>query len=376
MQSWPMKILIVGNYRPDQQRSMMRFADMLVDNLRHAGVRADLIIPAAIANRWPGRAGRLARLAANIDKYLFFPLVLRVKARGYDCIHIVDHSNAPYAMFTAGRPTVLTCHDLFGIQVLRGDVPGTAFGLTGRMLQKLVLGRLRKARTLTAVSENSRSELQRLVNPRAAIAVVPNALSPCFAPQQTVASGPRLSALNLGPGKAFFLHVGGNQWYKNRRGVLRLFEQLRLHARFADHRLVFAGKAPDDDLCAAIAASSMGHAIDLVCGGTDADLAALYGRAEALLFVSLAEGFGWPIIEAQACRCVVVASDLEPLKAIAGNAAVLVDPIDPIGAAAKIAKAHDSFPDMRARGAANAQRYDAALVFRQYLPVYKAACAA
>lgn len=370
-----LKVLIVGNYAPDQQRSMLRFAEMLLQNRQYAGLRIDLIRPLPVALRLFGRWPGLARWAAAIDKYLVFPLMLWRRARGYDCVHIADHSNVPYARFTGGRPTVVTCHDLFAVQVLHREVPGVAFGLTGRLLQRAVVAGLRRAGALTAVSAATLADLQRLVAPPGPVALVPNALSPGFVPQDVGASRARIAALGLDPDTPFFLHVGGNQWYKNRPGVVRLFASLRKHARFAGHRLVLAGKPPDAALDAAIMASGLAHAIDRLGGAGDADLAALYSRAEALLFLSFAEGFGWPLIEAQACAGVVVASDCEPLRQIGGGACVLVDPRDPVGAAETVVRAHGRFDALRAAGAANAQRFAAPAVLRQYVPIYQRAVA-
>ncbi|MGH8142011.1 MAG: glycosyltransferase, partial [Steroidobacteraceae bacterium] len=58
----------------------------------------------------------------------------------------------------------------------------------------------------------------------------------------------------------------------------------------------------------------------------DRRLAAVYRGAAAVLFVSLYEGFGLPVIEAQACGAPVISSDVCSLPEVAGGAAVLVDP--------------------------------------------------
>jgi glycosyltransferase involved in cell wall biosynthesis len=61
---------------------------------------------------------------------------------------------------------------------------------------------------------------------------------------------------------------------------------------------------------------------------SDEDLAALYTGAEVLVFPSLYEGFGLPILDAFACGCPVVTSNLSSMPEVAGDAAVLVDPYD------------------------------------------------
>jgi glycosyltransferase involved in cell wall biosynthesis len=61
----------------------------------------------------------------------------------------------------------------------------------------------------------------------------------------------------------------------------------------------------------------------------DEDLASLYGSARALLYTSLYEGFGLPPLEAMACGIPVVASDRASLPEVVGDAAILIDPLNP-----------------------------------------------
>jgi glycosyltransferase involved in cell wall biosynthesis len=58
------------------------------------------------------------------------------------------------------------------------------------------------------------------------------------------------------------------------------------------------------------------------------ELVDLYRRASALVFPSLYEGFGQPVLEALACASPVACSDLPPLREVAGDAAVYFDPLD------------------------------------------------
>jgi glycosyltransferase involved in cell wall biosynthesis len=61
---------------------------------------------------------------------------------------------------------------------------------------------------------------------------------------------------------------------------------------------------------------------------SDQELAVLYSNALALVFPSLYEGFGLPIVEAMACGCPVITSNVSSMPEIAGSAALLVDPHD------------------------------------------------
>jgi alpha-1,3-rhamnosyl/mannosyltransferase len=61
---------------------------------------------------------------------------------------------------------------------------------------------------------------------------------------------------------------------------------------------------------------------------TDEELACLYSAAKALVYPSLYEGFGLPILEAMACGCPVICSNAASLPEVAGEAAILVDPHD------------------------------------------------
>jgi glycosyltransferase involved in cell wall biosynthesis len=105
------------------------------------------------------------------------------------------------------------------------------------------------------------------------------------------------------------------------------------------------------------------------------ELAALYSAAGALLFPSLAEGFGWPVIEAQACGCPVICSDVQPFPEVAGEGAILLDPKDEQAFADRIRQLL-SDPDARfgiiTKGYANADRFGPEKMVSGYLERYAA----
>jgi glycosyltransferase involved in cell wall biosynthesis len=90
-------------------------------------------------------------------------------------------------------------------------------------------------------------------------------------------------------------------------------------------RLVFTGHM-SAELAEYIVHNRMLQSVHFIGLVPDAELPSLYRSAKALLFASLYEGFGLPVIEAMACGTPVVTSNITALPEIAGDAALLVDP--------------------------------------------------
>jgi glycosyltransferase involved in cell wall biosynthesis len=106
---------------------------------------------------------------------------------------------------------------------------------------------------------------------------------------------------------------------------------------------------------------------------SDQDLAALYRGATAQVFVSRAEGFGYPVIEAMACGCPVITSNRSSLIEIAEGAAVTVDPEDADAIADAIVLLADDNAERRrlsARGIERAARFSLRRMAEQTLDVY------
>ena len=123
------------------------------------------------------------------------------------------------------------------------------------------------------------------------------------------------------------LFVGVRQPRKNLPRAIGAFRAAKAD-RGLVHRLVLVGKRGWRSSETERAIEEAGEDVQPVGYVADADLPAFYAGAEALLFPSLYEGFGIPILEAFACGTPVVASDVSALPEVAGHAAVLVDPRD------------------------------------------------
>jgi glycosyltransferase involved in cell wall biosynthesis len=161
---------------------------------------------------------------------------------------------------------------------------------------------------------------------------------PGFIPtRQRVMDSDRVQATlaRYGVRPPYFLYVGTLQPRKN---LVRLAQALaRVLARASAERpdaappiLVLAGKPGwlSDQVLPPIAALGLGDRVRTLGYVPEADLPALLTGAAALAFPSLHEGFGFPILEAQACGAPVLTSTTSSCPEVAGEGALLVDPHD------------------------------------------------
>lgn len=146
---------------------------------------------------------------------------------------------------------------------------------------------------------------------------------------RSVFSAPRKTTQSL-PQK-FLLCVGTIEPRKNLPKTLDAYEMLPKRLT-KNYPLVVVGKLGWKHSEIEEKISSMREdGLDIVTLGyvPDSELPAIYKKASVLVFPSLYEGFGLPILEAQATGTPVITSDIEPMKTIAGKGAVLIEPGEP-----------------------------------------------
>jgi glycosyltransferase involved in cell wall biosynthesis len=374
-------VLLVGGYAGLKSHSMVLFADSLAGALRARGSTVRQLDPPVVLARVGGR--RLRKWLAHVDRLLIFPLLLAVVARRHPLIHLCDHSFAFYAALLPGKRVVITCHDLIGLRRADGGYAEESASVTGRVLQAAVRAQLRTAPHLVCVSDATRADLQALLDiDDACVKVVHNGLNRPYAPMSAAdidaalqpAPNARhdLRALTHLP---YLLHVGSGAWRKNRAGVVEIFAEVRARAPHRAESLLMVGDAPDAELRARIDRLGVASRVHFVSGVAHPALRALYCRAQWLLFPSFYEGFGWPVIEAQACGCPVLTSDRAPLPEVAGDAAVFVDPDVTADAAARLLAAWPARARLVAAGLDNARRFSMARMADGYAAVYAEAVA-
>jgi len=368
-----MKVLLVGNYPPDRQESMRRYADLLLAGVSASGHDATLMLPHAYLNRDSAEASGLRKWVGYVDKYLLSRPALARAVSSADVVHICDHANSIYVPTSNRVPHVVTCHDLLAVRGALGEQTDCPASAAGKLLQASILRGLKRAQALACVSTATFRDARRLLpDYRGRIIQAPNALNYPYGVLADGVAEERLpAALRRGGARPFVLNVGSNLRRKNREGVLHAIASI---SQTWSGAIVFAGEPLSAPLRSLARDLGVVDRVIEVIKPSDRELEALYNRAAALLFASRFEGFGWPIIEAQACGCPVICSDREPMSEVAGGAALLRDVDDSRGFGQAIVEL-DSRADLQAslkqRGLENARRYDSARMIERFIELYQ-----
>jgi len=247
-----------------------------------------------------------------------------------------------------GRRTVQT--------VLDCDFLARTSGLRRAILRWLWLALpLRNCAAVTAISEATKREILRHLPgyPASKIVVIPVAISDRFRRHDKPFDRrrPRILQLGTAPNK----------------NVPRLIEALR----GLDCHLELVG-APSAELAGLLRSSGISH--DYRSNLSEEEVVRAYQDADVVSLVSTSEGFGMPILEAQAVGRPVVTSNVLSMPEVAGAGACLVDPLDPTAIRAglrRIIEDQAYREELVRLGFENARRFDPEAIARAYLDLYR-----
>ena len=222
-------------------------------------------------------------------------------------------------------PTVGIVHDLSSVHVAGKYDPARSFYIR-RVLPKM----LRCLTRIITVSESSKRDIVEYGGiSESRITVVPWAADATFSPRVREEAQERLRA-GFGIRSPYLLYVARIEHPgKNHARLIRTFGRLKADLDIP-HQLVLAGsdwfRAEEVHKEASLSAFSQ----DILFPGfvPDEDLPDLYCGADLLVFPSLYEGFGIPILEAMQCGTPVVSSNTSSMPEVGGDAAVYFDPLD------------------------------------------------
>lgn len=272
--------------------------------------------------------------------------LLNFRPQSADIYHVTGHVNY-YAMPLPKDRTVLTIHDLQILKVRRG--------IRRFIIKKFLFDMpVNRARYVTAISENTKRELIKETgcDPKK-IKVIENPLTIVEAESHREFNFERPTILQVGTAP-----------HKNLARTIEAVAGMQC-------KLVILGEVNEE-----ITESLKQNNIDYENRKnlSDEEMSVEYQNADIVVFCSLAEGFGLPIVEAQAMKVPVITSDLSPMKEVAGGGALLVDPFnsDAIkNAVERITNDAALRKRLVEKGTVNIKRFDPAKIANDYLQLYQ-----
>lgn len=271
-----------------------------------------------------------------------FREIRQIRKGDYDVFHITGDVNYLWIFFP-WKKTTMTCHDIGMYKNNPKTIVRILYVFISFILSTVFLKRI------TAVSELTKSDLVKILHVKPnKIQVIPNPLS------LPVSKCPKPFKKDC----PVILQIGSG-WHKNLQGLIESAKGINCH-------LDIVGQPSKDDMVR-LEEYGMSYAIshhipvqELICR---------YENCDILYFVSRSEGFGMPIIEAQTVGRVVMTSNSEPTKSVAGGAALLFDPEDHQSMHQGLLQLinNDALREqMIEDGYKNAQNYQPNIIGRQY----------
>lgn len=264
-----------------------------------------------------------------------------------DIYHVTGHCHY-IALVLPPERTVLTIHDLGFLH--------TRKGFRRWLLKKLLLDLpLKRLRYVTAVSHATRDEIEANVADCAGkVRVIDNPLDDFFTAEDKKefdSTTPNILQIGTSPNK-------------NVHNLIRAVEGL-------DCRLTIVGEI-GAELERLLSEKKVRY--EARSELDDAAMRSEYERADIVAFCSTYEGFGLPVIEAQAMRTPVITSDISPMREVAGGGAVLSDPFDPQSIRKGILKIIADpvlRQALRDNGLKNIERFRSRTIAREYESLYR-----
>jgi glycosyltransferase involved in cell wall biosynthesis len=267
-------------------------------------------------------------------------------------------------------PTVVTIHDM-SLSLYPGFHP----------VRRVVLNRpfvnvaARRADAIITVSEAAKRDIVRIYGIDARrVHVVHEAAAPAF---RVIHDAPELRRVRerYELAERFILYVGTIEPRKNLPTLIEAFARRRV-AGDLPHQLVCAGPYGwlSADIDALLERLRIRDAVRFTGYVPFDDLPAIYNLAEMLVFPSVYEGFGLPVVEAMACGTAVITGDAAALGEVAGDAAECVNPldVDALGdAIVALARSRERRDALARRGLARAHTFSWERAAASTLDVYR-----
>lgn len=327
-----MRIVLFTHPNFLKSQSMPRFACMLEGAYLLRGHEVEVWSPKPTAYVILSK-GCFSKWAGYVDQYILFPLWVRkqLKKQPADTLYVFcDQALGPWVPLVKNKPHIVHVHDLLALRSALDGVPENPTSWSGRIYQRYIRQGFKQAKHFISISNKTRDDLHHFgqvltLNSH----VVYNGFNYPYAPMAKADAMRVLSDANLPAySEGMLLHLGGSQWYKNLAGVIGIYIEY-VKAEKNPLPLWCICPSPNPQVQTLLKLVPSNGKVLFFQGIDNHALQAAYSLARAFVFPSLAEGFGWPIIEAQACGCPVLTSDAAPMNEIGGVACSYIPVLKP-----------------------------------------------
>jgi glycosyltransferase involved in cell wall biosynthesis len=311
-----------------EHQSMPRYANMLLKGMHERGHKAEVWTPQARFYKLSS-IRLLKKWLGYIDQYVIFPLEVKSKLRncGKETLFVfADQALGPWVFLVRNRNHIIHCHDFLALKSALGIIVENPTSHTGKLYQNFIRKGFSKGTNFISISKKTQKDLHSLhLGKIESSTVCYNGLNRFFEVLSPIESRTVLEEkLNIILSNGYILHIGGNQYYKNRKGVIEIYDSWR-STSMQKIPLLLIGSEPSNELAVLHQKSIYKEDIHFITNLSDEYINLAYSGAICLLFPSLEEGFGWPIIEAMACGCPVITTKKAPMTEVGGKAAFYID---------------------------------------------------
>ena len=362
-----MRVLYDGViYRIQKYGGVVRYFNGLIHNL------SDSVYPILLAPNRPTVSPSHPNLSTFIEtcETILWPIkplrkkiiaqrsYNRILAENPDVIHPTYYYSSLRGLTSKITvPTVLTVYDLIHERFpLQMDPSGKQTSLKKSALDR--------ADAIICISHSTKADLQKYYN-------IP---------------GERIRVIHLGcefdplcslpkefTGRPYFLYVGERNFYKNFERTVKAFAQVAEKNQDLQLRCV-GGQPFSNEEQRLISSLNLQHAVSREGYLPDSQMKNVYTNAIAVVYPSLYEGFGFPILEGMTCGTAVLTSNRSSMPEVAGDAAILFDPysIDEIADAMSRVANHSSIRrELIEKGLARAREFSRKKMAQETLEVYQ-----
>ena len=259
--------------------------------------------------------------------------------------------------FLKKKKTILTIHDCEKLM-------GSDYGFIKKMIYKFFWFTLPKFRCkyITTISEESKKNLSKYAGINKNVVVIHDGVDPYFR-VLNLTKKEKKELLDNNKNKKTVMHISGIQPNKNVPRLIKAIGKMGI-------KLIKVGKFSSYE-------SSLlsKYNIDYYqFENIDIDLLVkIYNSVDCLVFPSLIEGFGLPVVEAQKCGCPVITSNISSMPEVGGKGAFYIDPYSVEGikkGIKKVLEDNDLGNKIIKEGFKNAKRFEWENIARQYYKLY------